>query len=175
MVGSLVIRSIPGAGAQKGLSLDRHNCPLTPQLELAYNELTGDVFPDSLATCSNALRTIKCQVQKISDQSFEQREQEHDILIEQLDQPPLTSDHSKRAAILRKICHSEKPRVLALKLKSVRTTQASVGMSRIEIPVHPEHDPKTCTEWQLIDLPSGFCITFNSGIGNTSGKPSVRH
>ena len=138
---------------KKGLSLYRHNCPLTPRRDLEYNELTGDVFPDSLATCSNALWTIKRQLQKNSDQSFEQREQERDILIKKLDQSSLTSD-LKRAAILRKNRHSEKSRALALKLQSIRTTPASVGMSRIEIPVHPEHDPKTCTEWQLIDLPS---------------------
>lgn len=27
-------------------------------------------------------------------------------------------------------------------------------MTRIEIPVHPEQDPKVCTDWQMIDIPS---------------------
>ncbi|KAI2506413.1 hypothetical protein MHU86_8039 [Fragilaria crotonensis] len=29
-----------------------------------------------------------------------------------------------------------------------------VGVSRIEIPLHPEQDPKTCTEWQQVDVPT---------------------
>ena len=88
-----------------------------------------------------------------ADPSFEQRERERDALIEQLDQSILSSDQ-KRATLLRKKHCTEKSRQLALKLKSVRATQATVGMTRIEIPVHPEQDPKMCTEWQLIDIPS---------------------
>ena len=28
------------------------------------------------------------------------------------------------------------------------------GVTRIEIPVHPEADPKACTEWQQIEVPT---------------------
>ena len=139
---------------KKGLSFYRNNCPLPLTLEQEYTELTGDPFPVSTATCSSALRQTKEQVKMIANRSFEQRDKERDALIEQLDQSALTSD-KKRATLLRKIRYSEKSRQLALKLKSARSTQeAPVGMTRIEIPVHPEQDPKVCIEWQLIDIPS---------------------
>jgi hypothetical protein len=39
----------------------------------------------------------------------------------------------------------------------VRHQEIKAGMrTRIEIPVHPEQDPKQCTEWQLVDIPSEF-------------------
>jgi hypothetical protein len=135
---------------KKGLSLYRRNCSLTPPLAQEYAELTSDVFPDFLASCSTALRRIKDQVRTIADQSFEQRDKERDELIEKLDQSSLSSDQ-KRATLLQKIRYSEKSRQLALMLKSVRTTQASVGMRRIEIPVHPEQDPKTMRTGPAVD------------------------
>ena len=139
---------------KKGLSFYRHNCPLTPTLTNEYFELTGEPFPTSSVLCSIALRRIKEQVRTITETSFEQRDKERDELIEKLDQSALSSD-KKRATILRKIRNTEKSRQLALKLKSARITQeAPVGMTRIEIPVHPDHDPKMCTDWQLIDIPS---------------------
>ena len=137
---------------KKGLSRYRHQCPIQPRLALDYAQYTSDPFPTSIASCSSALRQIKEQVRTIADQSFEQRERERDALIEQLEQSTLSSDQ-KRATLLRKIRYTEKSRKLALKLKSVRATQTTVGMTRIEIPVHPEQDPKTCTEWQMIDIP----------------------
>lgn len=70
----------------------------------------------------------------MTDHSFEQRDKKRDALIEKLDQSALRSDRK---------WYSEKSRQLDLKLKSARTTQeASVRMTRIEIPVQPEQVPK---------------------------------
>ena len=139
---------------KKGVSFYRHNCPLPLTVEQEYTALVGDPFPDSLSSCSLAPRRIKEQVRTLADSSFEQRDKERDELIEKLDQSGLSSDKT-RATILRKIRYSEKSRQLAIKLKSARSTQeAPAGMTRIEIPVHSEQDPKVCTEWQMVDVPS---------------------
>ena len=126
---------------------------MTSELTQEYAKHSSDVFPPSTQTCSEALRKIKETVRSIAKQSFEQREKERDSLISQLEQSSLISDN-KRATLLRRIRYTEMARQLAIKFKTVRNTQVKTGMTRIEIPVHPEHDPKTCTDWQLVDIPS---------------------
>ena len=39
-------------------------------------------------------------------------------------------------------------------IRGARTKGQRKGVTSIEIPVHPESDPKTCTEWRVIDVPS---------------------
>ncbi len=38
-------------------------------------------------------------------------------------------------------------------IKNVRTSNAQKGVVRLEIPLHPEVDPKSCTEWTTVDVP----------------------
>ena len=40
------------------------------------------------------------------------------------------------------------------KLKLLRHSGGATGITRIEVPVHPDQEPKTCHEWQTIDIPS---------------------
>ena len=48
---------------------------------------------------------------------------------------------------------SEDIRHLFGKLRSIQRTQEGQGVTRLEIPIHPDVDPKSCTEWQQIDIP----------------------
>ena len=138
---------------KKGLSLYRHRCEVTNELRQEYANHSIEPFPSSLVSCSAQLRKTKALVRSIAKQSFEQREQEREDRILELEQSSRSSDKT-RASLLRKIRYAEKARQLAFKLKMVRKSEVKVGMTRIEIPVHPDQDPKTCTEWRLVDIPS---------------------
>jgi hypothetical protein len=43
---------------------------------------------------------------------------------------------------------------MMIKLRAARLSGQRKGVTSVEIPVHPDSDPKTCTEWQTIDVPS---------------------
>ncbi|KAI2493074.1 hypothetical protein MHU86_21458 [Fragilaria crotonensis] len=49
------------------------------------------------------------------------------------------------------------------------------GVSRIEIPLHPDQDPKTCSEWQQIDVPTVVLEQLRSRnqkhFGQAAGTP----
>ncbi|KAI2496055.1 hypothetical protein MHU86_18476 [Fragilaria crotonensis] len=44
--------------------------------------------------------------------------------------------------------------MLFQKLQRVRQTGSTKGVIRIEIPLHPEDDPKSCTQWTQVDVPT---------------------
>ena len=44
--------------------------------------------------------------------------------------------------------------MLFRKLRYARTSTTRKGVTSIEIPLHPTENPKSCTEWQQIDVPS---------------------
>ena len=58
-----------------------------------------------------------------------------------------------------------------------RARQSSVrqGVTRLEIPKHPHDDPKNCTEWQLIDIPTEIVANLQrrnrQHFGQAHGTP----
>ena len=70
---------------------------------------------------------------------------------------------------------TESIRKLFRKLKQVRSTTERCGVTRLEIPVHPEADPKTCTEWQQIDVPDDILSNLSTRnqqhFGQAHGTP----
>jgi hypothetical protein len=57
------------------------------------------------------------------------------------------------AALLRRLRRAELIKRLFDKLKTLRARGHQSGVTRIEIPLHPSEDPKTCDDWQTIDVP----------------------
>jgi hypothetical protein len=39
-------------------------------------------------------------------------------------------------------------------LNRARNSNVRQGASRLEIPKHPQDDPKNCTDWQIVDIPT---------------------
>jgi hypothetical protein len=70
----------------------------------------------------------------------------------------LENTHGKKEAdaaiIVRRLLHAEAIKRLFSKLRSFRLKGVRHGVTSIEIPMHPDQDPKTCTEWRTIDVPS---------------------
>ena len=55
--------------------------------------------------------------------------------------------------LARRLRRAELIKLLFEKLKAQRARGHRSGVTRIEIPVHPHDDPKTCQDWQTIDVP----------------------
>jgi hypothetical protein len=59
----------------------------------------------------------------------------------------------KSANRLRRLKKAADIKQLFQELKRVRYTRARKGEVRLEIPLHPEVDPKSCTEWTTVEVP----------------------
>jgi hypothetical protein len=62
--------------------------------------------------------------------------------------------NKKKARILRNLKKAEDMKQMFQKLQILCQVRANSGITRIEIPVDPHDDPKKCTEWQVIDVPT---------------------
>jgi hypothetical protein len=49
---------------------------------------------------------------------------------------------------------AEEIKAMMAKILTARKRGQQKGVTLIEIPVHPKSDPKTCTEWKVLDVPS---------------------
>ncbi|KAI2491614.1 hypothetical protein MHU86_22931 [Fragilaria crotonensis] len=109
-------------------------------------------LPTSIRDCSSSLRKAKQDVKQIVSQSYQRRDAERMQKIKALENSrnPL---ERKVVASLRRLKKVEDIKHLFRKLKNVRSSNDRYGVTRLEIPVHPEEDPKVCTEWQQIDVP----------------------
>ena len=84
---------------------------------------------------------------------MKQREDELQQRIASLEISGKKSD-AATATILRRLQKAEEIKRLFAKLRSFRIKDTRRGVTAIEIPLHPETDPKTCNEWQTIEVPS---------------------
>ena len=109
--------------------------------------------PRNERDCIQQLRRSEQRVREIVNGSFERREQERLHRIQDLQASGLASDRTQ-AKILRQIHAAEAKNRVYAKLRSLRMVNERTGISRIEIPLHPDQDPKTCSEWQQIDVPT---------------------
>ena len=120
-----------------------------------FNE--GDamyVLPATVHECTQAIRAAKSEVKAIVSQSFARRDNEREERIKALDSPFTSTNDKKTAQRLRHLRKAEDVKNLSRKLRVLRATHAHQGVTRIEIPLHPTQDPKSCCEWQTIDVPT---------------------
>ena len=89
----------------------------------------------------------------IVDQSFQRRDEERQRMIDQLEASAKDGDQ-KMAARLRRMKKAEDIKNLFEKLRHVRTKNKRRGVTRIEIPLHPDVDPKSCSEWRQVEVPT---------------------
>jgi hypothetical protein len=89
---------------------------------------------------------------------------------------PFKSDkeHSQK---LRRLQKAEDLKQLFRKLKALRTDQRQ-GVTRVEIPLHPGTDPKSCTEWRQIDVPTEVLFHLQqrnrNHFGQACGSPHIQ-
>ena len=110
-------------------------------------------LPDTIAGCSSVLRQAKKAVAEIVASSTERRDQELQRRIHDLEQSASLHDRNV-TLILRRLKRAEALTQLFRKLRYVRGVAKRQGVTRLEIPLHPGDDPKACTEWRQIDVPT---------------------
>ena len=103
--------------------------------------------------CSQQLRKARREVNVLVAESFTKRAIEQQERITKYEQSAKASDKN-RAAILKRIVRAEALKNLSEKIRRLRSPEVRQGITRIEIPAHPTDDPKSCEEWQIIDVPS---------------------
>jgi hypothetical protein len=114
-----------------------------------------DPLPPSMTIqeCLTKLRDAKRAVQDIVDSSVQHRQTERHERIKELSSSPLKND-KEQGQILRRLQKAEDIKQLFRKLKVLRAPHQRQGVTRIEIPLHPDEDPKECPEWQQIEVPT---------------------
>ena len=139
---------------QKTLSCINHNHPLPDRLV----EQLGQFCPEweiqrNKQQCRLQLQKYRTAVDTIVKTSFSQRESELQTKISTLAMSPLPKD-CNHGRSLRQMLACEKKCQVFKKLKAMRKSGDTAGLTRIEIPLDPGVDPRQSTNWQLIDIPS---------------------
>ena len=109
--------------------------------------------PLSIQQCSQQWRVEKKFAADIAKNSIERRDKELKERIRQLEQEGSASDR-ETATIIRRLKKAENLKQLWTKLKTVRNKDRTQGVVRLEIPQDETMDPKQCTEWKVIDVPT---------------------
>ena len=147
----------------KALTMARTGLDHTNILQQATEKYPEDTvinrIPETAAECSMELRQAKALVREIVNRSFATRESERDKQIEKLESEIATSKlnkatKTKKLTILRNLKKAEAIKKLFQKLQNVRRTRQRGGITRLEVPVNPDDDPKTCLHWKVIDVPT---------------------
>jgi hypothetical protein len=116
---------------------------------------TPILFPETVSECSKALRDAKREVSTIIQRSFNTRDNEREQQIAHLETDVIDPKKSKaKAKILRNLKKAEDLRKLFMKLKTLQLVRVRGGITRIEVPSNPSEDPKTCTQWKMVDVPT---------------------
>jgi hypothetical protein len=149
------------------------------QAQEEYPEFADNNIPDTVDGCSTELRRAKSKVREIVNRSYATRESERDKQIEQLESEIASSKPNKatkaKLIILRNLKKAEAIKKLFQKLQNLRQTRQRGGITRLEVPVNPNDDPKTCTRWKVIDVPTDILLQLirrnRKHFGQAQGTP----
>lgn len=144
------------------------------------NERYNDSWetPTTAHECSKALRQAKQHVTEIVQRSFQTRDSERDRQIAHLEAEIAANpnrDKKKKATILRNLKKAEAIKRMFQKLQMLRQTRQRGGITRIEVPQNPHDDPRKCTHWKIIDVPTEILIQLQKRnrqhFGQAHGTP----
>ncbi|KAI2501501.1 hypothetical protein MHU86_12946 [Fragilaria crotonensis] len=110
-------------------------------------------LPPTPRECSAEIRKVESSIKAIIAESYERRDQERQRKIAVLEATGKQAD-KESATRLRHMKKAEDIKQLFRKISGVRKNKLRQGVTRIEIPLHPDDNPKMCTEWRQIDVPT---------------------
>jgi len=154
----------------KCLSMARTALDNTAQLSPEHHQAQWEepfIIPQTVQECTEQIREAKRQVQEIVDSSFKQRDKERRERIQDQAASPFKTD-KVHGQLLRCMQKAEDVKQL------FRTADHRQGITRIEIPLHPDTDPKECQEWQQIDVPTEVAHVSITTTESTAFWPSQR-
>jgi hypothetical protein len=160
---------------RKCLSMHRTGLDLTPIIQTENAALQEPMtLPTTKVECCIAISAIKTVIVHNIATCIELREAELKKKIQALDGSNKKSD-AARAAILCRMQRAEAIKQLFKKLRSVQLKCARRGVVTLEIPLHPDSGPKTCTEWRTIEIPEEKVANLQSNnrkhFGQAHGFP----
>ena len=110
--------------------------------------------PTTMQECEDQIKIAEKEVRRLVKDSFAQRDAERRDKIRELEAAGTSAKGKASALILRRLQKAEDCKQLFAKINPRRRPNNRKGVTRIEIPLHPDTDPKSCTEWQQIDVPT---------------------
>jgi hypothetical protein len=110
-------------------------------------------LPRTKQECCNRLRDAKRDVKELVAASYQQCDRERKQRILQLAMSGMARD-ATQARLLQRLQKAEEVKALMSTIRNARTRNQRRGVTSIEIPIHPDSDPKTCTEWQIVEVPT---------------------
>jgi hypothetical protein len=128
-------------------------------------------LPSTKATCNTALRQAQ-SVLKTTVKAAAARRQEH---LEDLAVIYALRKDKEKSAILKYLIKAEDIKSMYAKIRAIRKQNNKQGITTLEVPVTPTNDPKTCTQWQTVDLPEEILDLLQqrnqSHFGQANGTP----
>jgi hypothetical protein len=110
-------------------------------------------LPETVKTCSSLMRALDREIKELVATSTERRDQELKQKLHNLEQSMDSADR-KTAIQIRRLKKAEDIKNMFKKLANVRKTHTRQGVTRVEVPRLEGEDPKTCTDWIQIDVPT---------------------
>ena len=104
-------------------------------------------LPTNEKDCSIALRGAQGDLKKTVKEAAAHRRDHLENLVEIY---ALRKDKEKNA-ILKYLIKSEDIKAMYAKIRAIRKHQSRQGITKLEVPVNPDDDAKTCTQWRTVD------------------------
>ena len=111
------------------------------------------VHPTTVAECSKTLREAVKHLRTIVQAHHTNRHEDRALQIAALNATGLPSDRSK-AKILTQLQKAGSISAVHKKIKSQIKPSTQQSVTTVEVPTNPSDNPKTCTSWKVIDMPS---------------------
>ena len=130
--------------------------------------------PTTVANCTTQLQESKKDVACIVKESYARRDAERNQKIKDLEMTILVTDQES-AQRLRRLRKAEDVNQLFSKLQSICNPGVRAGVTRIEVPVDPNADPKACIQWRQIEVPTEVLMHLQERnrkhFGQAKGTP----
>jgi hypothetical protein len=128
------------------LGLENHH---KLQRLLARYAIPVDI-PDSLVDIQIALRTAQSSLRQVRKQASKESKE---LLQRRILEAQMQND-KKTARSSKKISQAEDMKALHSKLRFIsQDRNQKSSLNRLEVPLDPQQDPKTCNEWVTVDAP----------------------
>ena len=139
---------------KKCLTMVRTRLNLNEAISTGNSALLVQIeIPWTKRECVVQLRKAKREVKDIVTTSLQQRDSERKQKLLELELSGSKRDKAQ-ARLLRRLQRAEATKAVVAKIRTAWTNGRRAGITSVEILVHPEEDPKTCTEGRVIDVPS---------------------
>jgi exonuclease III len=148
---------------------------LTDRIESLQQEQVKRVVPPSEITeCQKELVRARQLVENIVKDHYQHREAEREERIQRLE-AIADRESNKMVKVLKHIRKAEAIKKMFTKLRGLTKPQEKQGITRLEVPVNPNDNPKTCQEWKILDVPTEILTALQdrnrSHFGQAHGTP----